>query len=342
MKKDYSRDNWRKEYLYLIDDEYADEDYLPVDVSDDDDQDFIDTELLLAEEEGSLEEGYWHSNSLSELDAIQKGTLILDDDDLESLILGYETDEALLSSQYGLKDYVEYEADEDYEEELSAELSEDYDPAIGFLRLRDIEIPDDDTSEVKKLKRDIRMEALRRLEESARTLSDFKNLVKWYDELDANAFRRWRYHEIYRSGEDMLLESGEAEDGAIFPASVSDIISRQMRRGDFLDYLYCKPDTIHELITTDYIIRFLRMLDEKEKDLFFFRVLEALSSAEISKMRGTSDRYIRKIWNELIFHVRQKAMGVIIYRDNLEYSLTGQEREFLNTRRGEYEFRLES
>ena len=107
MKKDYSRDNWRKEYLYLIDDEYADEDYLPIEESDDE-HDFIDTELLLAEEEGSLEEGYWHSNSLSELDAIQRGTLILDDDDLESLILGYETDEALLSSQYGLKDYAEY------------------------------------------------------------------------------------------------------------------------------------------------------------------------------------------------------------------------------------------
>ncbi|MBP3815482.1 MAG: hypothetical protein J6H21_01285 [Firmicutes bacterium] len=339
MKKDYSRDNWRKEYLYLIDDEYADEDYLPVDVSDDDDQDFIDTELLLAEEEGSLEEGYWHSNSISELDSIQRGTLILDDDDFESLILGYETDEALLSSQYRLKGYAEYDTD-DYEEEFAIESDEDNDLTMSFLKLRDIEIPDDDSSEVKRLKRDIRMEALKRLEESARTLSDFKNLVKWYDELDANAFRRWRYHEIYRSGEDMPLESGEAEDGVIFPASVSDIISRQMRRGDFLDYLYCKPDTIHELITTDYIIRFLRMLDEK--DLFFFRVLEALSSAEISKMRGTSDRYIRKIWNELIFHIRQKAMGVLIFRDGLEYSLTGQEREFLTTRRGEYEFRLES
>ena len=342
MKKDFSRDNWRNEYLYLIDEEFDDEDYLPENDSEYSDLDYIDSDLLLAEEEGSSEEGYWYNNSLSELDAIQRGTLVIDDDDIESLITGYETDEALLSLRYGFKGYEEYEADEDYEEELSAELSEDDDPAIGFLKLRDIEIPDDDSSEVKRLKRDIRMEALRRLEESARTLSDFKNLVKWYDELDANAFRRWRYHEVYRSGEDIPLESGEAEDGAIFPASVSDIISRQMRKGDFLDAIYCKPDTIHELITTDYIIRFLRMLDEKEKDLFFFRVLEALSSAEISKMRGTSDRYIRKIWNELIFHIRQKTMGVLIFRNGLDYSLTGQEREFLTTRRGEYEFRVES
>ena len=341
MKKDFSRDNWRNEYLYLIDDEYADEDYLPIEESDDE-HEFIDTELLLAEEEGSLEEGYWHSNSLSELDAIQRGTLILDDDDLESLILGYETDEALLSSQYGLKDYAEYEADEDYEEELSKELSEDDDPAIGFLRLRDIEIPDDDSSEVKRLKRDIRMEALRRLEESARTLSDFKNLVKWYDELDANAFRRWRYHEIYRSGEDMPLESGETEDGAIFPAYMSDVISRQLRKGDFLDFIYCKPDTIHELVTTGYIIRSLKALKGKDKELFFFKVLEALSSVEVAEMRDVSDRYIRRIWRKLMDDIRRDSMEAIITLNESGRSLTGQERKFLTTHHDEYVLRMEA
>jgi len=342
MKKDFSRDNWRNEYLYLIDEEFDDEDYLPEDDSDYSDQDYIDSDLLLAEEEGSIEEGYWYSNSLSELDAIQRGTLVIDDEDIESLITGYETDEALLSLRYGFKGYAEYEADEDYEEELSAELSEDEDPAIGFLRLRDIEIPDDDASEVKKLKRDIRMEALKRLEESARTPRDFENLVKWYDELDANKFRRWRYHEIYRSGEDMPLESGEAEDGAIFPASVSDIISRQMRKGDFLDAIYCKPDTIHELVTTGYIIRSLRPLKEKDKELFFFKVLESLSSVDVAAMREVSDRYIRRIWRKLMDDIREDSMEAIIALNESGQSLTGQEWKFLITHRDEYALKLDA
>lgn len=341
MKKDYSRDNWRNEYLYLIDEEFDDEDYLPENDSDFFDLDYIDSDLLLAEEEGSSEEGYWYSNSLSELDAIQRGTLILGDDGLESLILGYETDEALLSSQYGLKDYVEYEAD-DYEEEFAAERDEDEDLAISFLKLRDIEIPDDDTSEVKRLKRDIRIEALKRLEESARTLSDFKNLVKWYDELDANAFRRWRYHEIYRSGEDMPLESGEAEDGAIFPTFMSDVISRQLRKGDFLDFIYCKPDTIHELVTTGYIIRSLKALKGKDKELFFFKVLESLSSVDVAAMREVSDRYIRRIWRKLMDDIRRDSMEAIITLNESGQSLTGQERKFLTTHRDEYEFRMEA
>ena len=231
---------------------------------------------------------------------------------------------------------------DDSEEEFAAERDEDDDLAMSFLKLRDIEIPDDDSSEVKRLKRDIRMEALRRLEESARTLSDFKNLVKWYDELDANAFRRWRYHEIYRSGEDMPLESGEAEDGAIFPAYMSDVISRQLRKGDFLDFIYCKPDTIHELVTTGYIIRSLKALKGKDKELFFFKVLVALSSVEVAEMRDVSDRYIRRIWRKLMDDIRRDSMEAIITLNESGRSLTGQERKFLTTHHDEYVLRMEA
>lgn len=324
---DLSREMWRRDYMRMMDDEY--DDYGFWNDSDADDYGFEDETQLFSDEEGSPDEGYWHSNTLAELDAIQKGTLVLSEDDLESLIHGIETDEAVIAS--GLS-WMEYEDEPDESE----------DAPEGILKLRDIEMPDKEESGIKKLKRDIRMEALRRLETSARTTSDFINLVSWYDELDANSARRWRYHELSRGGDELPLEYGEAEEGAIFPYSMSDIISRQMRKGDFLDAIYCKPDTIHELVTTDYIIRFLRALGKNEKDLFYFKVLESLSTTEISEMRDTSDRYIRKIWQELMFHIRQKTMGVLIFRSDLDYSLTGQELNFLATCRDEYEFRIES
>lgn len=43
-----------------------------------------------------------------------------------------------------------------------------------------------------------RAQALKRLEDSARTLKDYENLVAWYDRLDANRQRKERYHELYR------------------------------------------------------------------------------------------------------------------------------------------------
>jgi len=57
-----------------------------------------------------------------------------------------------------------------------------------------IEDEDDDTGdeqpERKLLKRELRAQALKRLEDSARTLRDYENLVAWYDKLDANR-QRW-------------------------------------------------------------------------------------------------------------------------------------------------------
>ena len=48
--------------------------------------------------------------------------------------------------------------------------------------------PDED-SERKKLKRELQAEALARLEDAARTVSDFEKVVAWWDKLDANRER---------------------------------------------------------------------------------------------------------------------------------------------------------
>ena len=59
---------------------------------------------------------------------------------------------------------------------------------------------DEEEPERKKLKRELRAEALARLEDSARTQRDFENVIAWWDRLDANRERRERYHELSRSG----------------------------------------------------------------------------------------------------------------------------------------------
>ena len=56
----------------------------------------------------------------------------------------------------------------------------------------------------KKLKRALRAEAMTRLEEAARTETDFENVVACWDKLDANRERKERYHEPIQG--DMALE----------------------------------------------------------------------------------------------------------------------------------------
>ena len=89
----------------------------------------------------------------------------------------------------------------------------------GFMRLRDFDLPDTGTGKVRKLKRDLRMEALKRIEDAARTVADFKKVIEWHDALEANERSRVGKHEILRSGDENPLEYGSDEDGAIFPAS---------------------------------------------------------------------------------------------------------------------------
>lgn len=71
----------------------------------------------------------------------------------------------------------------------------------------------------KKLKRELRAEAMTRLEEAARTEADFENVISCWDKLDANRERKERYHEPIRG--DMTLENGLKYNGRrnIFPIS---------------------------------------------------------------------------------------------------------------------------
>lgn len=209
------------------------------------------------------------------------------------------------------------------------------------IRLRDIKLPED-SKHIKVLKRDLRLEMLRRLEQAARTVTDFRNLNNWYDYLEELERHRIRDHELFRNGEDFPIEYGENEHGGIFPAYLGTVIERQLRKGDCLDAIYCKPDTIDELVTTDYMIHFMRAIDKDERELFYFKALEDLSSAEIAKMRSQTDRAVRKAWKNLLFHLRQRTMGVLIFRSDKDYSFTGDEQRFLDTCREKYEFRLEA
>ena len=67
------------------------------------------------------------------------------------------------------------------------------------LKLKPEEVEALEESEGRRLlKRELREEALRRYEESARTVQDFKNVHATWDKLDTNRERKERYHELLR------------------------------------------------------------------------------------------------------------------------------------------------
>ena len=187
----------------------------------------------------------------------------------------------------------------------------------------------DEQPERKLLKRELRAQALKRLEDSARTLKDYENLVARYDRLDANRQRKERYHELYRSGDDVPLEYGSSVDALCFPDTLNDVLKRQERKGDFIDTIFYCPYDIHELVTDADMSVILRELNEDHKFLLFLSALRQYSSAKIAAIRGQSDRNIRKVRNTMLKKIRKKLLAALTEKVQAQQPLTLIEKEFL-------------
>ena len=188
----------------------------------------------------------------------------------------------------------------------------------------------DEQPERKLLKRELRAQALKRLEDSARTIRDFESLVAWYDRLDTNRQRKERYHELFRSGDDVPLDYGAAEDGLYFPDTLNDVLSKLERKGDFIDSIFCCPYDIHELVTDRDISNILWELSEDSKFLMFLWALRQYSSVRIAAIRGQSDRNIRKVRNTMLKKIRKKLLAALTKKVQTQQPLTLLEKEFLN------------
>lgn len=188
----------------------------------------------------------------------------------------------------------------------------------------------DEQPERKLLKRELRAQALKRLEDSARTLKDYENLVAWYDRLDANCQRKERYHELSRSGDDVPLDYGASEDALCFPDTLNAVLTRQERKGDFIDTIFYCPYDIHELVTDADISVILRELNEDHKFLLFLSALRQYSSTKIAAIRGQSDRNIRKVRNTMLKKIRKKLLAALTEKVQAQQPLTLLEKEFLS------------
>ena len=188
----------------------------------------------------------------------------------------------------------------------------------------------DEQPKRKLLKRELQAQALKRLEDSARTLKDYENLVTWYDRLDANRQRKERYHELYRSGDDVPLDYGASEDALCFTDTLNDVLTRQERKGDFIDSIFYCPYDIHELVTDEDMSVILQELNEDHKFLLFLWALRQYSSVKIAAIRGQSDRNIRKVRNTMLKKIRKKLLAALTEKVQAQQPLTLLEKEFLS------------
>ena len=209
--------------------------------------------------------------------------------------------------------------------ELESELEQDEHPRDYNAELEDEEEEAAPTSE-KRLKREIRAEALRRLEEAARTESDFLTVVDEWDRLDRNRERRERDHENLRG--DVPLEFQAVPEPRIVPLWMNDPEYRQLCSGFFLDILFDCPYEMHELTADKFISDMIRDLSEEHKEVLYFLSLRLYSATKLAALRGQSDRNIRKLRMTIHKKLQRAFYQHLQEKQEAGGSLTLREQEF--------------
>ena len=181
--------------------------------------------------------------------------------------------------------------------------------------------------ERKKLWRDTQKEALARLEDSACTEDDFRNVQSWWDRLDANADRRYRYHVIGRS--DVPLEWGATPENIIVPEPIQHVFWKQIVKGDFLDTVFDCPFEMHELIEDADIAYAVSELKDLHKEVLYYSAIRQYSSQRIAHIRSQTDRNILKVKNTILKKLRKKVYVSLHERQKMNLPLNQREKEFL-------------
>ena len=264
---------------------------------------------------------------------------LLDDDfsDEEEELEDLPEDEALDLAEDGFADWEDASdgapEDERLEEalaeertlELESELEQDEHPRDYTAELEDEEEEAAPTSE-KRLKQEIRAEALRRLEEAARTESDFLTVVDEWNKLDINRERRERDHENLRG--DVPLEFQAVPDPKIAPLWMNLPRFRQLCQGNFLDIIFSCPYDLHELTANRFLSKLFFTLSDEQKEVLYYLFVKQYSTARLATLRGQSDRNIRKLRMTIHKKLQRAFYQHLQEKQEAGGSLTLREQEF--------------
>ena len=189
--------------------------------------------------------------------------------------------------------------------------------------------------------RNTKREALTRMEDAARTVEDFQEVIEQWDRLDRNRQRRARAHEIGRTNEDMLHwdrvdeedEKGKLKEGldTVLPRPLNDLWWRQHIRGEFLDEIYDNSQEIWQLVEDWDIAALIKKgLTDKQRDTLFLSAVRLCTPQQIACYQEKTDRAVRKLFAAALTAVRDRLVTTIREKIAAEVSdMTWMKRIFL-------------
>lgn len=107
------------------------------------------------------------------------------------------------------------------------------------------------------------------------------------------------------------------------------VLRRLLLAGDFLDFIFDSPETIHELVTDADLSEILKELKPHLKNMLYYLFLRDDSATEYAESIGQTDRNIRGIRETALKKIRKLYGAVLAYRKENSLPLTLDEKHFL-------------
>lgn len=200
-------------------------------------------------------------------------------------------------------------------------------PSKPDKRRRNADTDRSATERRKRIAESVRKEALRRLELSARTVSEFQVLVDCYDREEESRMRQERRYEVLRG--DVPLESGALPGGHILPHSMSQPTFRQICRGEFDDYLNTCLFAMHDLTEREHLREIVMNLKLDHKELLFFLGIRLYPTQKLAELRGQTERNIRKVRDTVQRRIQRKLFAALTELQRSGDELIHLEQDFL-------------
>ena len=168
-------------------------------------------------------------------------------------------------------------------------------------------------------------ESISRLEDAARTQAEFENLIEWWDKRDKKIRDSLdkKVVEIAHATFDIgLFRKGDHRMKSMFGG-------RNHYHEDFLNPLYCCICQMHNLTDDADLSRLIEKATDKQKAVFFPRVIKNCTPQKIALCHGMTDRNVRDIVDRTISKIRKGMYEALKRRQAEGVSLTLEHKTFL-------------
>ena len=107
------------------------------------------------------------------------------------------------------------------------------------------------------------------------------------------------------------------------------VLRKLLLAGEFIDIIFDRPETIHELVTDADLSKILKELKPHLKNMLYYLFLRDYSTTEYAESIGQSDRNIRGIRETALKKIRKLYGGILTYRKENNLPMTLDEKFFL-------------